>query len=441
MTTPTATPKEGMRTVRAGEISANGPKAPKLGRRMLESVKGTYRAVRDNVQAMGVTGVLKAGAVGAGCVVTVGACNTGTAVGPMVEETETPAGVCRDLQGRVIRIGTTELALNEEALNEGKTVKLGGEQYVLEAVTVTESGVRCRVKDAEGNHAVVIADGESINEDFFATIGSTWKVVFEDGREIEITLCGVITDAEGNLYGVFKSDGFYWCNSFDTTYNAPVEEYESGFGLETIKRLVHETGQTADEGREEAECRRPSTEVVKEGYEFEDTIMPGTQGYDMHVKLGGQRTEVIELSTAGYILLGTSEAAMDLTPGGEALVSESTGISAKANRVYTMDDGATYLMNVEVKVNGVTFTVESGAAAGTLIEVSYTDEDGVERTAYVRVLSVSGGVAKVDIVKDVFRLEDGGVFIDAEGRTWRVRLDTVISNINNGVDGWTLTRM
>jgi hypothetical protein len=438
MTTATATHKEGMRAVRAGEISEKGPKAPPMRTRMLEGVRDTYRVVRDNVQAMGTKGKVTAAAVALGTGLACG----GSTAGPTVEETETPAGVCSDLQGRVIRIGTTELALDEAALRNGATVKLGGEQYVLEAVMVTVSGALCSVKEvATGNPAVVITNGETINEDFVATPGSTWKVVFPDGKEIEVTLCGIIPASDGTLYAVFKSGDFYWCNSYEGLYSPPRETYESAYGTETIRRVFERSGQTADEGRE-VECAGEIVTPKTEDYTFANPIMPGTQGYDMHIRFGGQRVEVIELSTAGYILLGTSEAAQDLTPGGEALVSESTGISVKVNRIYTMvDDGATYLTNTEVKVNGVTFTVESGAAAGTLIEVDYTDADGVERTAYVRVLSVTDGVAKVDIITGVFRLEDGGTIVDAEGTIWRVSLKKVDGEISNGVDGAILRAM
>ena len=99
----------------------------------------------------------------------------GEANAPYVAPVDTPAGVCSDLQGRVIRIGTTTLALDEAALTDGMVVKLGGEEYTMKAITVTASGALCKIVDSEGNVATNIQDqdGNSIPEAFFATPGSS----------------------------------------------------------------------------------------------------------------------------------------------------------------------------------------------------------------------------------------------------------------------------
>ena len=384
-------------------------------------------------------GMRRLGVAGACVLLAAGTLKCGGEAGPTnVEPTETPSGVCSDLQGRIIRIGTTTLALNEAALSTGMSVKLGGEEYSMKVVAVTASGALCKIVDSEGNVATNVQDqdGNSIGETFFATLGGSWKVTFADGREILVTLCGLIADETGKLYAVFESDGFYWCTTVNEDVNAR-ETFGSGYGVEVITRVLHREGQTRD--RDEAQCTDIAEDLVKETAQLETPIMPGVQEYDHFVKVLGNVWDVVTLSNDGYLVLANSEVSGKIEVG-ETLPSPSTGITVTLNEVSLYGDE--YMADFTVKVNGVTFTVMGGATKGELVEVTYTDASGTERTALVRLNEVNAdGTARFEILVDSFKLVDGGVLVDAEGNVWSVELSKNGGELSNGVDGWVLTLM
>lgn len=412
---------EGARTLRTGENAVGPQKPPRWHGRMLGR------------QGMSAGMKIVAAGIGAGL-----ACGGHGVDNPYIEPIPSPSGVCSDLQGRVVRIGSTELALNEAALSNGMEVKLGGEDYRMEVRAVTVSGSLCRIVDADGNNPVSIVDqdGNPISESFFATPGSSWRVTFEDGREINVTLCGIVPGDDGKLYAIFQSDDFYWCTTVDRTFNE-AEEFSSGYGRQDITYRMQEAGQ--EEDRSGAECLPLVSNLLKEGSVLENPMPLGVQEYGKSVKVRGSVMEAVQLSESGYLLLAASEIAQE-REAGQAITSESTGVSATVNEIYR--HGEEYAANITIKVNGVTVELRGGAEAGELVEVRYTDSAGAERSALVRVNEVRGdGTVFLEILTNPLELRDDGVLVDAEGNAWMVSLNKVEGSVNNGIEGWTLTLM
>lgn len=377
-----------------------------------------------------------AGAAGTGAKIVSG-CGGHGVDNPYIEPVPSPSGVCSDLQGRVVRIGSTELAMNEAALSNGMEVKLGGEDYQMEVRAVTVSGALCRILDADGNNPISIVDqdGNPISESFFATPGSSWRITFADGAEMNVTLCGVVPGEDGKLYGIFQSDDFYWCTTVDRAFNER-EEFSSGYGRQEITYRVQEAGQEQD--RSGAECLPLVSDLLKEGTLLENPVLIGVQEYGQSVKLRGSVMEAVQLSESGYLILATSEIAQ-LRGVGQAITSESTGVSATVTEINRY--GGEYAANIMIKVNGVTVELRGGAEAGELVDVRYT-EDGVERSALVRLNWITeDGEVHLEILANPLELRDRGVLVDAEGNAWSVSLLKVDGSITNGIEGWTLTRM
>jgi len=407
-----------------------GAKAREIGERIRS------RAARHQRMKNWAAGLVIAAAVGTGAKIVSG-CG-GTSAEPYVEPIPSPSGVCSDLQGRVVRIGSTELALNEAALTNGMEVKLGGEDYRMVASVVTVSGALCKIVDADGNNPVSIVDqeGNPISESFFATPGSSWRVTFADGSEMAVTLCGIVAGDDGKLYAIFQSDNFYWCTTVNRFLNES-EAFSSGYGRQDITYRMQEAGQ--EEDRSGAECLPLVRNLLKEGTLLENPMPLGVQEYGKSVKVRGKVVEAVQLSESGYLVLATSEIAQEREVG-QTITSESTGVSATVNEICR--HGEEYAANITIKVNGVTVELRGGAEAGELVEVRYTDSGGVERSALVRVNEVGeDGKVLLEILVNPLELRDGGVFVDAEGNAWSVSLLRVEGSIINGIEGWTLTQM